>query len=141
MLRICFINKQFQWTYFDRLILMENRRQFTRILFSIKAELNVEDNIYPVSIHDISLNGALVTAVQTEQPLKGKFGTLSFFLSDDESEVTMHIAVVHEQDDETGLQCNAIDIDSATHLRRLVELNLGDSQQLDKELSQLSRAS
>ncbi len=51
----------------------------------------------------------------------------------------MHIAVVHEHEDETGLQCNAIDIDSVTHLRRLVELNLGDSEQLNKELSQLSR--
>ena len=50
----------------------------------------------------------------------------------------MHIAVVHETDNETGLQCNAIDIDSVTHLRRLVELNLGDSDQLNKELSQLS---
>jgi len=118
---------------------MENRRQFTRILFSIKAQLSVENNIYPVSIHDISLNGALITAVESEQPLKGKLGTLRFFLSDDESEVTMHIAVVHEQDDETGLQCNAIDIDSVTHLRRLVELNLGNSEQLNKELSQLSK--
>jgi hypothetical protein len=39
------------------------------------------------------------------------------------------------------LQCNAIDIDSVTHLRRLVELNLGNSEQLNKELSQLSRVS
>ena len=51
----------------------------------------------------------------------------------------MNIAVVHVEDHETGLQCNAIDIDSVTHLRRLVELNLGDSEQLNKELSQLSR--
>ena len=124
---------------FNGPILIENRRQFTRILFSIKAELNVEDNIYPVSIHDISLNGALVTAVKSDQPLKGKLGTLTFFLSDNESYVTMQIAVVHEEDDETGLQCNAIDIDSITHLRRLIELNLGDNEQLDKELHQLSR--
>lgn len=120
---------------------MDNRRQFTRILFSIKAELMVEDKVYPVSIHDISLNGALVTALVSDQPLKGKFGTLTFSLSDNESKVIMHIAVVHEKDDETGLQCNAIDIDSVTHLRRLVELNLGDCAQLDKELSQLSRVS
>lgn len=118
---------------------MENRRQFTRILFSIKAELAIEDKSYPVSIHDISLSGALVTAVNSEQSLKGKLGTLRFFLSDNESEVTMHIAVVHEHDDETGIQCNAVDIDSVTHLRRLIELNLGDSEQLNKELNQLSR--
>ena len=118
---------------------MENRRQFTRILFSIKAELMVDETFYAVSIHDISLNGALITAIKADHPLKGKLGTLSFFLSDGESEVTMHIAVVHEEEEETGLQCNAIDIDSITHLRRLVELNLGDNEQLNKELSQLSR--
>ena len=122
-------------------IKMENRRQFTRILFSIKAELKVEDKTYPVSIHDISLNGALVTAVDSDKSLKGKLGTLHFLLSDKESEVTMNVAIVHEETHETGLQCNAIDIDSVTHLRRLVELNLGDSEQLNKELSQLSRTS
>jgi len=134
MLRVCFTN-----SHFNGYILIENRRQFTRILFSIKAELAVEDNSYPVSIHDISLNGALVTATGSEHPLKGKLGTLTFFLSDNISEVIMHVAIVHEQHDETGLQCNAIDIDSVTHLRRLVELNLGDNDQLNKELSQLSR--
>ena len=51
----------------------------------------------------------------------------------------MHIAVVHQTSEETGLQCNAIDIDSISHLRRLVELNLGDENQLNKELSQLTR--
>ncbi|WP_114326614.1 PilZ domain-containing protein [Candidatus Colwellia aromaticivorans] len=118
---------------------MEDRRQFTRILFSISAEIEIEDKTYPVSIHDISLNGALVTAIDSENSLKGKLGTLSFFLSDNESEVTMNITIVHEEENETGLQCNAIDIDSVTHLRRLIELNLGDSEQLNKELSQLSR--
>ena len=118
---------------------MENRRQFTRILFSIKAEIEIEKSIYHVSIHDISLNGALVTAIESEESLKGKQGTLHFLLSDDESEVNMNITVVHEKANETGLQCNAIDIDSVTHLRRLVELNLGNNEQLNKELSQLSR--
>ncbi len=117
---------------------MENRRQFTRILFSITAELTIEDIDYPVSIHDISLNGALVTLTRSKQGLKGKLGTLNFLLNN-QSQVTMHIAVVHEHNDEIGLQCNAIDIDSVSHLRRLIELNLGDDAQLHKELSQLSR--
>ncbi|MFD2164668.1 PilZ domain-containing protein [Thalassotalea euphylliae] len=119
---------------------MENRRQFTRILFSIKAMLHVDDDTFPVSIHDISLNGALVTSPETDLVLKGKLGSLNFTLADNESEVEMHVAVVHQEPDTIGLQCNAIDIDSVTHLRRLVELNLGDENQLEKELSQLSKA-
>ncbi|MGV2873593.1 PilZ domain-containing protein [Colwellia sp. E150_009] len=118
---------------------MENRRQFTRILFSSKAELNIENKTYPVSIHDISLNGALVSAIDSKISLKGRFGYLTFCLADNESKVTMNITVVHEQHNETGLQCNAIDIDSIILLRRLVELNLGNTKQLDKELNQLSR--
>lgn len=118
---------------------MENRRQFTRILFSISATLSIEDNDYPVSIHDISLKGALVTQPEAQHSLKGKLGLLSFMLSDGESEVTMKVAIVHEEEDEIGLQCNAIDIDSISHLRRLVELNLGDDSQLHRELSQLNK--
>ena len=118
---------------------MQNRRQFSRILFSIKAILNVEEESYPVAIHDISLNGALITKANAEHSLKGKIGSLTFTLNEDSEAVEMHIAIVHEGEDEMGLQCNAIDIDSVTTLRRLVELNLGDDEQLNKELSQLTR--
>ncbi|REL27879.1 PilZ domain-containing protein [Thalassotalea euphylliae] len=123
---------------------MENRRQFTRILFSIKATLYIEEQLqeiaYPVSIHDISLNGALVTAPKCNTPLKAKLGRLVFNLGDSDALVEMHIGVVHQEPDVIGLQCNAIDIDSVTYLRRLVELNLGDQSQLEKELSQLSKS-
>ncbi|WP_448213773.1 PilZ domain-containing protein [Colwellia sp. MEBiC06753] len=118
---------------------MENRRQFTRILFSITASLTVDEQEYSVSIHDISLNGALVTVPEGNPELKGKLGTLNFALAGSEAQVEMHVAVVHQEPDVIGLQCNAIDIDSVTHLRRLVELNLGDESQLEKELSQLSK--
>lgn len=119
---------------------MENRRLFTRILFSIKATLTVEDIDYDVSIHDISLNGALTTRPQNQTSLKGKQGVLTFNLNNDESTVTQHVAVVHEEANEIGLQCNAIDLESISLLRRLIELNLGDEEQLNKELSQLSRS-
>ena len=118
---------------------MENRRHFTRILFSIKADLTIENQTYPVSIHDISLSGALVSTPKADMSLVGKQGDLTFALSDDDSKVNMIITVIHVHDDDTGLQCHTIDINSVTILRRLVELNLGDSKQLDKELSQLSR--
>ncbi|MDO6444435.1 PilZ domain-containing protein [Colwellia sp. 1_MG-2023] len=120
---------------------MENRRQFTRILFSIDAQLEVEEQTYTVNIHDISLNGALVTAPKNAEQIKNKLGLLTFQLADSEMPVAMHVAIVHVKQDEIGLQCNAIDIDSVTHLRRLVELNLGDDSQLNKELSQLTSQS
>jgi len=119
---------------------MENRRQFTRILFSIQATLTIEGRSYNVSLYDISLNGALITVKESVRELKTKTGTLNFSLSDNKSQVMMDITVVHENKEEIGLRCNAIDIDSVTHLRRLVELNLADNTQLNKELSQLTRS-
>jgi len=109
---------------------MENRRQFTRVLFSTQATLEVEDHSYPVSIHDISLNGALITSTGSKQSLKGKLGVLNFLLNDGESEVAMHIAVVHEGQKEAGLQCNAIDVNSVMHLKNIImnksiDLNIG----------------
>jgi len=35
------------------------------------------------------------------------------------------------------LRCLSIDLDSITHLRRLLELNLGDPQLVERELLQL----
>lgn len=118
---------------------MENRRMFTRVLFSIKAVLIVDKVEHPVTIHDISLNGALVTRPDPSIILKGQLGVLSFSLAEGSLPLSIHVGIVHEEEDEIGLQCNAIDIDSLTELKRLVELNLGDSTQLNKELSQLNR--
>lgn len=118
---------------------MENRRLFTRVLFSIDAKLIVDTKEYPVSILDISLNGALVTRPEDSVSLKGQLGQLIFSLDGSDKSITIHIGIVHEEDEEIGLQCNAIDIDSLSQLRRLIELNLGDEAQLNKELSQLNR--
>ena len=41
------------------------------------------------------------------------------------------------KDHHLGLFCHHIDIDSITHLRRLIELNLGDETLLQRELAEL----
>ena len=117
---------------------MENKRQFTRILFSIDAKLQLNEDNFDVNIHDISLNGALVSAPNDPEKFKNVTGTLSFCLADSDAHVLMEVAVVHVETKQIGLQCNAIDIESVSHLRRLIELNLGDPDQENKELWQLS---
>ena len=39
---------------------MQNRRQFTRVLFSMQAILTMDEHEFVAKIHDISLNGALL---------------------------------------------------------------------------------
>ena len=51
--------------------------------------------------------------------------------------IRMEAKVTHIDEEKVGLQCHFIDIDSASHLRRLVELNIGDENILNREFSAL----
>ena len=117
---------------------MQNRRQFTRILFSLQAELAIEQQIFNVKITDISLNGALLSLDTKGISLKGMCGVLSFQLNDFDAKIIMNVTVAHQEVNIIGLRCNNIDIDSVSLLRRLIELNLADDEQFHKELSQLT---
>lgn len=118
---------------------MKNRRQFTRILFSMQAELTVEQQSICVNIQDISLNGALLCAENQGVIFSKKLGVLSFKLNQADEKIRMNVVVVHQEKNDIRVQCNGIDIDSVSSLRRLIELNLADEEQLNKELSRLSR--
>ena len=52
-------------------------------------------------------------------------------------EISMSTHWVHNNGGSTGLRCDSIDLDSITHLRRLVELNVGDETVLERELAHL----
>lgn len=119
---------------------MENKRKFTRVLFLIEASLTIADQRYDVSLHDISLNGALVAVNNKTEALLEQSGSLEFCLLEGSAKVSMDVSVVHEHENIVGLKCDSIDLDSVTHLRRLIELNMGDEEQLHKELVQLIRA-
>ena len=49
--------------------------------------------------------------------------------------IRMDGVVAHIADQRVGLHCQNIDVDSITHLRRLIQLNLGDAELCDRELS------
>jgi hypothetical protein len=118
---------------------MQNRRQFTRILCSIPAELAIEQQVFNVTIHDISLKGVLLFVDTKGLFLEKKLGLLSVKLDDFGAKIIMKVTVAHQKGNKIGLQCNGIDIESVSLLRRLIELNLADDKQFNKELSQLTR--
>jgi hypothetical protein len=43
----------------------------------------------------------------------------------------------YQRDGDIGLECLQLDIDSAGHLRRLIELNLAEESLLQRQLAQL----
>lgn len=114
-----------------------NRRQFSRIFFQTQARLYLHGQEYPVEIADLSLKGALVQPSTGPMLATGDHGTLKISLGEHGPQIRMEISVAHHQGSLYGLACREIDLDSITHLRRLVELNLGDESLLERELALL----
>lgn len=117
-----------------------NRRRFSRVAFASEGLLFLPDGEYPVEVVDLSLKGALI---RPTTPLFARIGspcTLKIRLDQAGTSIRMETTVVHRDADLVGLACREIDVDSVTHLRRLLALNLGDEALAERELSRLSRA-
>ena len=113
-----------------------DRRRFQRFEFDAETELVQGQRRWPVQLHDLSLRGLLVHRpagwdADPSQPLEARIR-----LSDD-AEVRMEVEMTHGDGELVGLVCRHIDVDSISHLRRLVELNLGDEALLERELAAL----
>ena len=115
----------------------DERRHHSRIAFHTPARLVVNDNSIDVVVLDISLKGALIELATDKSVGQDATGTLHVTLAELDDQISMSIRVAHHEGRHAGLLCLAIDIDSVTHLRRLVELNLGDPELLERELSAL----
>lgn len=115
----------------------EDKRRFHRIFYHAQAVLEGAETSYICNIVDLSLKGCLL---EFPQPWAGSLETLytlTLKLSDEIS-IVMEASVAHVVGNQVGFKCEHIDIDSISRLRRLVELNLGDSELLERELAALS---
>jgi hypothetical protein len=116
----------------------QERRKHVRVAFHAPANLILSDRTLEVVILDLSLKGALVHLPDgTAMAEQAAACRLCVQLDETLAEIVMEMRVVHLEGRYAGLVCLSIDLDSVTHLRRLVELNLGDPTLLDRELSEL----
>ena len=119
---------------------MEQRRHFSRVLFSSHATLHWDHAASSCEVRDLSLKGALVVIDSAATPpATGHLCRLEIRLGGDpDQRIEMSGKLVHGDNGLLGVHCEKIDIDSITHLRRLVELNLADDTMLHRELSALT---
>lgn len=115
----------------------ESHRLFSRVPFSAAVTLHLPGKTLEVTLLDIALKGALVQTdvpedVQLQAPCR-----LMLPLSGDGEIIEMAGTIAHLKDCHIGLRCEHIDLGSLTLLRRLLELNTGDADLMDRELSQL----
>ena len=116
----------------------DERRQFSRILFNAECTLHQNDMEWVTEVLDISMKGLLVHkpdhfALELKEPCEA-----TVKLAGSDTYIIMSLEFAHEDSQSLGFRCKYIDIDSMTHLKRLVELNLGSEEMLKRELDALT---
>lgn len=115
---------------------LADRRRFKRIAFDARTELSQGEFIWPVKLIDLSLKGVLI-----EKPEPWQGNPEWHFLVDvhltDEVNIKMDVQLTHDDHGQLGFVCKHISLESIERLRRLIELNLGDAQELERELGAL----
>ena len=118
---------------------MVERRHFSRILYQAPATLINANGEWQAEVRDLSLQGILLTKPESWSP-QGSDDKyfLSFCLHDSDIELRMETQLVHHDAAYLRMHIFHIDLESAGHLRRLVELNVGTDELLHRELEQLT---
>jgi len=121
---------------------MTHERKYSRLPFTTQSTLTLgsEGELgeeLETRLIDISFKGALVECPTESGPPTGTPALLRVQLEQSDVVIEMVAQVSHSGSERLGLHCQSIDMDSMIHLRRLMELNLGDPDLLERELGQL----
>jgi len=111
----------------------EERRHFNRVAFETAATFYSNSQETECQVVDLSLHGALLRLITPVEVTLGGEYRLEIRLGEEGEVITMQLELTHQEGEQLGLKCVHIDLDSITHLRRLVELNLGDSELLERD--------
>ena len=115
---------------------LNNRRRFQRIAFDASTELLQGPQRWDVELLDLSLKGLLIN-----EPANWNGDPAHPFLANislaSDIQVQMEVELARSHTGQLGFACRHIDLDSISHLRRLVELNLGEESLLERELAAL----
>ena len=111
-----------------------DNRHFHRILYTAEASLTCEEKAWNCEIIDLSLKGCLLGFQSSWEEDSERQYTLTLRLSE-QAQIKMELSVMRlVANNKVAFRCEHIDLDSITELRRLVELNLGNSALLERDL-------
>ncbi|MBW1245561.1 PilZ domain-containing protein [Pseudomonas tolaasii] len=113
-----------------------DRRRFRRIAFDAKTTIAQDNWNWPVRLVDVSLRGLLVERPEDWRGNGKRLFNVDIRL-DPQAHIKMQVKLAHDDHGQLGFVCEHIDLDSISHLRRLIELNLGDEDELHRELAAL----
>jgi len=113
------------------------KRHYSRVPFDTEVTLINPSTQWQGNLIDISLKGALLERPPGWEGNVGDQYTLELPLGDDEIIIRMKVIVARIDHHHIGFYCKNIDFDSIVHLKRLMELNLGNAELVNRELAAL----
>lgn len=123
---------------------MDNeRRQYHRVSFDSVATLSGNQQSFDCQIIDLSIHGVLLrphgvifakedVEYMLNIPLETPTPT-----DDSELSIKMGLKLIRQKPENLAFECENLDLDSITHLRKIVELNSGDPSVLERDLQTL----
>lgn len=112
------------------------KRHYSRVHFIASAHILLEERDWECQLLDISLKGLLIEPPQGLQMNQDELYSISLTLSDT-VKINMSAKLIHSEDNHLGLEWVDIDLDSLTTLRRLLEYNLNDPDEINREIGEL----
>ena len=113
---------------------MKERRNYQRIPFATKAEINSNSNKFHGKLINISLQGALVHGIEEISLKKGTRCELLIHLLDSDITLRFEADIIYSQKNKFGFKFRSEDVETVRHLRRLLELNIGSSEEMEREI-------
>ena len=112
----------------------EDRRHYHRVGFHADALLSCGETNTVVEILDISLAGALL---KIDTPPKDMDDVILEVKLSDEAKFEMRGSLVPYDDNHLALHRDLSHLENDYHLRRLLELNLGDAKMMERDVKTL----
>jgi hypothetical protein len=97
----------------------------------------VSKSHYEAHVIDLSLKGVLLQVPNLSNPLLNSEAMMEFCLAGSDIVLRFRGILAHCEDDRLGYKFVEMDLDSMSHLRKLLEYNLGDPVQLKREVQAL----
>ena len=113
---------------------MSENRHFSRVGFEAETWLETSGKRFDVHLHDLSLKGALVSFDGQFPLAEGEICPLHIKLSGSDIVLSFQSRLLHIDGQNLGFKFEILDIESLTHLRSIMEANIGDTAIIDREL-------
>lgn len=116
--------------------MIQEKRRFTRIRFRVKAEIRVEDILYPVeTIENLSVGGCLLPIETVFEP--GTPCRITIVLAETDSDLSVKVegVIIRSSPEGAAVRFTHIDPDSLFHLKSIVRYNALDPDAVEMEIT------